>query len=117
MKINESIKYLKSIYVVGYTKQPSITNSIVSFPENFNLHSRYIKKNVSIINTLLDTYLKTINKKQPIYYNEDDDNDMLPSQKNNFVRTANNQDQTDSINGYGLTNKCTNMVIKILNKN
>ena len=46
----------------------------------------------------------------------DDDNDMLPSQKNNFVRTANNQNHTDCIDiGYGLTNICTENAIQILN--
>lgn len=38
----------------------------------------------------------------------DDDNDMLPSQMNNFVRTANNKDHEDSVDiGYGLTKKCS----------
>jgi hypothetical protein len=47
----------------------------------------------------------------------DDDNDMLPSQKNNFVRTANNQDHPDCIDiGYGLTRKCAERVVEILNK-
>lgn len=47
----------------------------------------------------------------------DDDNDMLPSQKKNFVRTANNQDHPDCIDiGYGLTRKCAERVVEILNK-
>jgi hypothetical protein len=47
----------------------------------------------------------------------DDDNDMLPSQRNNFVRTANNQDHPDCIDiGYGLTRKCAERVVEILNK-
>jgi hypothetical protein len=47
----------------------------------------------------------------------DDDNDFLPNQLNNFVRTANNQDHPDCIDiGYGLTNICTEMAIEILNK-
>lgn len=47
----------------------------------------------------------------------DDDNDMLPYQRNNFVRTANNSDHPDCIDiGYGLTKKCAEQVIKILNK-
>ena len=48
----------------------------------------------------------------------DDDNDMLPSQKNNFVRTANNQDHPDCVDiGYGLTRKCAEQVVSILNRN
>lgn len=47
----------------------------------------------------------------------DDDNDMLPSQMNNFVRTANNQDHPDCVDfGYGLTKKCAEKVIEILNQ-
>lgn len=47
----------------------------------------------------------------------DDDNDFLPNQLNNFVRTANNQDHSDCIDiGYGLTNICTDMSIEVLNK-
>jgi hypothetical protein len=46
----------------------------------------------------------------------DDDNDMLPSQKNNFVRTANNQSHPDCIDiGYGLTKQCAERVVEILN--
>lgn len=48
----------------------------------------------------------------------DDDNDMLQSQKDNFVRTANNKDHPDCIDiGYGLTKKCAEKAIEILNKN
>lgn len=47
----------------------------------------------------------------------DDDNDMLPSQQNNFVRTSDNIDHPDCVDiGYGLTRKCAEKVIKILNK-
>ena len=47
----------------------------------------------------------------------DDDNDMLPSQKNNFVRTANNKDHPDSIDiGYGLTKQCAELVVSILSR-
>ncbi len=46
----------------------------------------------------------------------DDDNDMLPSQKDNFVRTAHNKDHPDCVDiGYGLTRKCSERIIKILN--
>lgn len=47
----------------------------------------------------------------------DDDNDMLESQRNNFVRTANNIDHSDCVDiGYGLTRKCAEQVIEILNR-
>ena len=45
----------------------------------------------------------------------DDDNDFLPHQRNNFVRTANNINHPDSLDiGYGLTNECANRAIRIL---
>jgi hypothetical protein len=44
----------------------------------------------------------------------DDDNDMLESHKNNFVRTANNYHHEGNIEGYGLTKECANMVVEIL---
>lgn len=48
----------------------------------------------------------------------DDDNDMLPSQQLNFVRTANNQHHPDCVDiGYGLTMQCADRVVHILNKN
>jgi hypothetical protein len=47
----------------------------------------------------------------------DDDDDMLPSQRGNFVRTSNNINHPDCIDiGYGLTKECTNRAIRILNK-
>jgi len=47
----------------------------------------------------------------------DDDNDMLPSQMSNFVRTANNQDHPDCVDiGYGLTKICAEKAIEILNR-
>ena len=47
----------------------------------------------------------------------DDDNDMLQSQRNNFVRTANNTDHPDCVDiGYGLTLQCAQEAIKILNE-
>jgi hypothetical protein len=47
----------------------------------------------------------------------DDDTDMLESQKNNFVQTSENKDHPDCVNiGYGLTRKCADMVVEILNK-
>ena len=46
----------------------------------------------------------------------DDDNDFLAHQRGNFVRTANNINHPDSIDiGYGLTNECANIAIRILN--
>lgn len=47
----------------------------------------------------------------------DDDNDMLPSQMNNFVRTSGNKHHGDCVdNGYGLTQVCTQQAILILNR-
>jgi hypothetical protein len=47
----------------------------------------------------------------------DDDNDILPSQMRNFVRTANNTDHPDCVDiGYGLTRKCAEKCIDILNE-
>lgn len=47
----------------------------------------------------------------------DDDNDMLKSQKNNFVRTFDNINHPDSIDiGYGLTKICSKDAIRILNR-
>ena len=47
----------------------------------------------------------------------DDDGDMLPEQKNNFVQTANNKDHEDCVDvGYGLTRKCAKRAVEILNK-
>jgi hypothetical protein len=47
----------------------------------------------------------------------DDDIDMLPEQKNNFVQTSENIDHDDCIDiGYGLTKTCAEKAIKILNK-
>lgn len=47
----------------------------------------------------------------------DDDNDMLNSQRSNFVRTANNINHSDCVDiGYGLTKICAKKAIRILNK-
>lgn len=47
----------------------------------------------------------------------DDDIDMLDSQQDNFVLTANNSDHEDCVDiGYGLTRKCAEKAIEILNK-
>lgn len=47
----------------------------------------------------------------------DDDEDMLPSQMNNFVRTSGNKHHGDCVdNGYGLTQVCTQQAILILNR-
>lgn len=45
----------------------------------------------------------------------DDDNDMLQSQRNNFVRCMNPKHPDKIDIGYGLTKECANMAIKILN--
>jgi hypothetical protein len=47
----------------------------------------------------------------------DDDDDMLQSQRINFVRTSDNINHPDCIDiGYGLTNICSNDAIRILNR-
>lgn len=47
----------------------------------------------------------------------DDDNDMLQSQRHNFVRTANNINHPDCVDiGYGLTRICAEKAIRILNE-
>jgi hypothetical protein len=47
----------------------------------------------------------------------DDDNDFLPNQRGNFVRTSNNINHPDCVDiGYGLTKECTNKAIRILNR-
>lgn len=46
----------------------------------------------------------------------DDDDDMLESQKQNFVHTSENFDHEDMVDwGYGLTRKCAEQAIAILN--
>lgn len=46
----------------------------------------------------------------------DDDSDMLYNQRNNFVKTSGNMDHEDMLDtGYGLTKKCAELAIKILN--
>lgn len=46
----------------------------------------------------------------------DDDIDMLPEQMHRFVKTSGNHDHEDKVDiGYGLTKKCAEKVIEILN--
>lgn len=46
----------------------------------------------------------------------DDDSDMLFNQSNRFVKTSGNMDHEDMLDmGYGLTKKCAELAIKILN--
>lgn len=46
----------------------------------------------------------------------DDDDDMIPSQMKNFVKTSNNKDHPDCVDiGYGLTKKCAEKAVEILN--
>jgi len=64
------------------------------------------------IQAILDQYYQITN-----YVILDDDDDMLLSQRGNFVRTSNNINHPDCIDiGYGLTKECTNRAIRILNK-
>jgi hypothetical protein len=47
----------------------------------------------------------------------DDDTDFWESQLNNFVRTSDNVDHEDCVDiGYGLTKKCAEKAIQILNR-
>lgn len=47
----------------------------------------------------------------------DDDDDMLPSQIDNFVKTSNNPSHVDCVDiGYGLTKICSEKVIEILKR-
>lgn len=47
----------------------------------------------------------------------DDDNDMLDSQQQNFVKTSDNINHIDCVDiGYGLTKECARKAIEILNK-
>lgn len=47
----------------------------------------------------------------------DDDTDMLYEQRNNFVQCSENQDHPDCIDiGYGLTERCAQQAISILNR-
>lgn len=57
------------------------------------------------------------NNKVINYVIVDDDNDMLEIQKNNFVQTSGNYDHLDCVDvGYGLTRKCSERIVEILNK-
>ena len=57
------------------------------------------------------------NNKVINYVIVDDDNDMLDIQKNNFVQTSGNYDHLDCVDvGYGLTRKCSERIVEILNK-
>lgn len=61
---------------------------------------------------------KEIIKKSGIqsYVIIDDDSDMLYNQRDNFVKTSGNIDHEDCIDvGYGLTDRCTELAICILN--
>lgn len=64
----------------------------------------------------IETWLK-LHPEVTNYVILDDDNDMLPSQKGNFVKTSNNINHPDCIDiGYGLTRICANDAIRILNR-
>lgn len=56
-------------------------------------------------------------KKIQSYVILDDDNDFLPEQRGNFVRTSNNINHSDCVDiGYGLTKICSENAIRILNR-
>lgn len=64
------------------------------------------------IQAILDQHTQISN-----YVILDDDDDMLQSQRGNFVRTSNNINHPDCIDiGYGLTKECANRAIRILNR-
>jgi hypothetical protein len=63
----------------------------------------------------IQTWLDRNNVKN--YVIIDDDVDFLESQLNNFIRTSENSDHFDCVDiGYGLTRKCAEKAIEILNK-
>ena len=64
----------------------------------------------------IDEFIKDYSKPITNYVILDDDTDMEPHQMNNFVKTSDNRDHPDCVDiGYGLTRKCAEMAIKILN--
>jgi hypothetical protein len=64
------------------------------------------------IQAILDQYYQITN-----YVILDDDDDMLISQRGNFVKTSYNINHPDCIDiGYGLTKECANRAIRILNR-
>jgi hypothetical protein len=64
------------------------------------------------IQAILDQYYQITN-----YVILDDDDDMLISQRGNFVKTSCNINHPDCIDiGYGLTKECANRAIRILNR-
>lgn len=50
-------------------------------------------------------------------YIDDDYIDVNEDQLENYVKTADNWDHFDNVQGYGLTAECTNKAIEILNRN
>jgi len=64
------------------------------------------------IQAILDQYYQITD-----YVILDDDDDMLISQRGNFVKTSCNINHPDCIDiGYGLTKECANRAIRILNR-
>ena len=62
-------------------------------------------------------WLDNTNNNIESYVILDDDDDMLNSQLNNFVKTSGNIDHPDCIDiGYGLTKLCAKKAIQVLNK-
>lgn len=82
-----------------------IIPSIINGNSNFNFLNRGAE---------IQLWLNTHTVEQ--YCIIDDNFDILESQMNNFVLTSDNIDHPDSIQyGYGLTRKCAEQVIEILN--
>lgn len=68
------------------------------------------------IDMWIDEYQNSKNIKIDNYVIIDDDDDMEPHQLNNFIQTSGNEDHEDCVDiGYGLTRKCSEMAIRILN--
>lgn len=65
----------------------------------------------------IDEFMSTYNNHITNYVILDDDTDMEPHQMNNFVKTSGNNDHEDCVDiGYGLTRKCAELAIAILNR-
>lgn len=69
------------------------------------------------INWCKDTQMEYLNKSLvKNYIILDDDSDMLYKQREHFIKTSNQWDCKDAIEGYGLTKKATESAIKVLNQ-
>ena len=77
----------------------------------------FINDDDSVRGDEIKSWLETNKDIVETYCIIDDDEDMLPEQLNNFVKTSDNSDHPDCDDiGYGLTKICSEKVIEILNK-